>query len=93
MTDGRARTSNHLKARSGSEIWDVEVSGECAVTIEADGWLVHTDHCTAPEMQDVERSESAGSRLRLERGRELVAAVLCDHANARTHLATSAAAT
>ena len=93
---GRARGSNHLNARAGGEIWDVEVSAERAVTIEADGWLVHTNHFTAAELQDVERSDSLGSRLRLERGRELVAAglargedpfaivaaVLRDHANA-----------
>jgi isopenicillin-N N-acyltransferase-like protein len=93
---GRARGSNHLNARAGGEIWDVEVSAERAVTIEADGWLVHTNHFTAAELQDVERSTSAGSRLRLQRGRELVAAglargddpfaivatVLSDHANA-----------
>ena len=66
---GRARGSNHLNAQAGGAIWDVEVSAERAVTIEADGWLVHTNHFTAPEMQDVERSVSAGSRLRLQRGR------------------------
>lgn len=97
---GRARGSNHLNAQAGGAIWDVEVSAERAVTIEADGWLVHTNHFTAPEMQDVERSESAGSRLRLQRGRELVAAgvagdddpfdivagVLRDHANSPTSI-------
>jgi isopenicillin-N N-acyltransferase-like protein len=95
---GRARGSNHLNAEAGGAIWDVEVSAERAVTIEADGWLVHTNHFTAPQMHDLERSDSAGSRLRLERGRELVAAgvaagddpfdivagVLRDHANAPT---------
>jgi hypothetical protein len=57
-------------------------------------------------LHHVERSASAGSRLRVERGRDLVAAglargdapfelvaVLHDHANARTYHATSAAAT
>jgi hypothetical protein len=58
-------------------------------------------------LHHVERSASAGSRLRVERGRDLVAAglargddpfellaaVLHDHANARTYRATSAAAT
>ena len=97
---GRARGSNHLNAQAGGAIWDLEVSAERAVTIEADGWLVHTNHFTAPEMQDVERSESAGSRLRLQRGRELVAAgvaaghdpfaivagVLRDHACAPTSI-------
>ncbi len=97
---GRARGSNHLNAEAGGAIWDLEVSSERAVTIEADGWLVHTNHFTAAEMQDVERSESAGSRLRLERGRELTAAgmatgddpfaivagVLRDHVNAPTSI-------
>jgi isopenicillin-N N-acyltransferase like protein len=97
---GRARGSNHLNAQAGGAIWDVEVSAERAVTIEADGRLVHTNHFTSPAMQDVERSESAGSRLRLERGRELVAAgmaagddpftivagVLRDHANEPTSI-------
>lgn len=100
LLPGRARGSNHLNARAGGEIWDVEVSAERSVTIEAEGWLVHTNHFTAPELQDVERSESAGSRLRLERGRELVAAglargddpfdlvaaVLRDHVNAPTSI-------
>jgi len=68
---------------------------------------VHSNHSTAPELHDVERSESVGSRLRVERGRalvaaglardddsfELAAAVLRDHANAPTYHATSAAAT
>ena len=57
---GRARGSNHLNAEAGGAIWDLEVSAERAVTIEADGWLVHTNHFTAPEMQDVERSELGG---------------------------------
>jgi isopenicillin-N N-acyltransferase like protein len=97
---GRARGSNHLNAEAGGAIWDVEVSAERATTVEADGWLVHTNHLTSPEMQDLERSESAGSRLRLRRGRELVAAgmaagddpfdivagVLRDHANAPTSI-------
>jgi isopenicillin-N N-acyltransferase like protein len=97
---GRARGSNHLNARAGGEIWDVEVSAERAVTIEGDGWLVHTNHFTGAELQDVERSDSVGSRLRLERGRELVAAglargddpfdtvaaVLRDHVNAPTSI-------
>ena len=96
----RARGSNHLNAQAGGLIWDVEVSATRALTIEADGWLVHTNHFTSPQMQDVERSVSAGSRLRLERGRELVAAglargddpfdlvaaVLSDHANAPTSI-------
>ena len=97
---GRARGSNHLNARAGGEIWDVEVSAARDVTVEAGRWLVHTNHFTVPELQDVERSESAGSRLRLERARELVAeglasgddpfdlvaAVLRDHANAPTSI-------
>ena len=97
---GRARGSNHLNAQAGGHIWDVEVSAERAVTIEAGDWLVHANHFTAPELQDVERSDSAGSRLRLQRGRELVAAglargddpfdvvaaVLGDHANAPTSI-------
>ena len=97
---GRARGSNHLNAQAGGLIWDVEVSATRALTIEADGWLVHTNHFTSPQMQDVERSVAAGSRLRLERGRELVAAglargddpfdlvaaVLSDHANAPTSI-------
>jgi isopenicillin-N N-acyltransferase-like protein len=97
---GRARGSNHLNAQAGGQIWDVEVSAERDVTVEADGWLVHTNHFTSPHLQDVERSESAGSRLRLQRGRELVAAglargddpfavaaaVLSDHANAPTSI-------
>jgi isopenicillin-N N-acyltransferase-like protein len=97
---GRARGSNHLNARAGGEIWDVEVSAERDATIEADDWLVHTNHFTSPQLQDVERSESVGSRLRLRRGRELVAAglargddpfdivaaVLADHANVPTSI-------
>jgi len=97
---GRARGSNHLNARAGGEIWDVEVSAERDAIIEADGWLVHTNHFIAVKLQDVERSDSAGSRLRLQRGRELVAAglargddpfgiaaaVLRDHANAPTSI-------
>jgi len=96
----RARGSNHLNAQAGGRIWDLEVSATRAVTLEADRWLLHTNHFTAPEMQDLERSESAGSRLRLERGRglvaaglargddpfDLVAAVLSDHANAPTSI-------
>ena len=97
---GRARGSNHLNAHAGGEIWDVEVSAERAVTIEGGDWLVHTNHFTAPGLQDLERSESEGSRLRLRRGRELVAegldrgddpfdlvaAVLRDHAGAPTSI-------
>jgi isopenicillin-N N-acyltransferase-like protein len=100
LLPGRARGSNHLNARAGGRIWDLEVSAERDVTIEADGWLVHTNHFTAPELADVERSVSAGSRLRLRRGRELVAAglargddpfelvasVLSDHADAPTSI-------
>jgi isopenicillin-N N-acyltransferase like protein len=97
---GRARGSNHLNARAGGEIWDIEVSAGREAVIEAGDWLVHTNHFTAPELQDVERSHSAGSRLRLERGRALVAeglergddpfdvvaSVLRDHANAPTSI-------
>jgi isopenicillin-N N-acyltransferase-like protein len=96
----RARGSNHLNAQAGGRIWDVEVSATRDLTIEAGAWLVHTNPFTAPEMHDVERSESTGSRLRLERGRELVAAglarggdpfdlvaaVLSDHASAPTSI-------
>ncbi len=100
LMPGRARGSNHLNAQAGGRIWDVEVSAARHVTVEADGWLVHTNHFTSPQLQDVERSESSGSRLRLQRGRELVAAglargddpfdvaaaVLSDHANAPTSI-------
>lgn len=103
---GRARGSNHLNAQAGGAIWDVEVSAGRAVTLQAEAagaagaWLVHTNHFTAPELQDVERSVSVGSRLRLARGRELVtaglarggdpfdivAAALRDHANRPTSI-------
>ena len=100
LMPGRARGSNHLNAQAGGRIWDVEVSAERHVTVEADGWLVHTNHFTSSQLQDVERSESSGSRLRLQRGRELVAAglargddsfaiaaaALSDHANAPTSI-------
>jgi isopenicillin-N N-acyltransferase-like protein len=93
---GRARGSNHLFAQAGGQIWDIEVSAERSAVIETDDWLVHTNHYTADELLEVERSDSAGSRERLARGRELVvaglqagddqlalvASVLRDHANA-----------
>ena len=70
---GRARGSNHLNAEAGGAIWDLEVSSERAVTIEADGWLVYVD-IMAAEMQDVERSEirgiaaAVGARARADGG-------------------------
>ena len=106
----RSRGSNHLFAQAGGQIWDVEVSANRSVVIEpapaagADGqpvtWLAHTNHFTADEMSDVERSGSQGSRHRLARARELlaegvargddplelVAGVLRDHANAPTSI-------
>ena len=106
----RSRGSNHLFAQAGGQIWDVEVSTARAVVIEpapeagAAGqpvtWLAHTNHFTADEMSDVERSDSEGSRHRLTRARELLAAglgrgddplelvagVLRDHANAPTSI-------
>jgi isopenicillin-N N-acyltransferase-like protein len=96
----RARGSNHLFAQAGGRIWDIETSAERAAVIEADVWLAHTNHFTADEMLDVERSDSQGSRLRLARARELAAAgiergddlvelaagVLCDHGNKPTSI-------
>ena len=97
---GRARGSNHLNAQAGGHIWNVEVSAERAAVIEADEWLVHTNHYTCAELLDVERSDSPGTRLRLARAQALAAAglergddpfalvcdVLRDHANAPTSI-------
>ena len=97
---GRARGSNHLFAQAGGQIWDIETSAERAAVIEVGDWLAHANHFTADEMLDVERSDSKGSRHRLARARELVAAgvergddpvelvasVLRDHANAPTSI-------
>jgi isopenicillin-N N-acyltransferase-like protein len=79
---GRARGSNHLNAREGGEIWDLEVSAERDALVEptaaafgeagSAAWLAHTNHFTAAEMSDLERSTSEGSRRRLERARALV---------------------
>ena len=96
----RARGSNHLFAQAGGHIWDIETSAERAAVIEVGDWLAHANHFTADEMQDVERSDSVGSRHRLARARELVAAgvergddpvkvvadVLRDHAKAPTSI-------
>jgi hypothetical protein len=97
---GRARGSNHVLAQAGGRIWDIETSAQRAAVIEAGDWLVHANHYTADEMLNLERSDSVGSRQRLARGRELVAAglergddplelvtnVLRDHANAPTSI-------
>jgi isopenicillin-N N-acyltransferase-like protein len=93
---GRARGSNHVLGQAGGHLWDIETSATRETTIEADEWLAHANHFVAESMRDVERSDSAGSRHRLERACELVrdglargddpvalaSAVLRDHANA-----------
>jgi len=76
---GRARGSNHLTARVGGQVWDVETSSTKHAAIDADGgWLAHTNHYLSASLADVEGSTSAGTRLRLARARAIVTQGLAD---------------
>ncbi len=57
----RARGSNHLFAQAGGRIWDIETSAAARRGHRGETcWLAHTNHFTAEEMLDVERSEFRG---------------------------------
>ena len=92
----RARGSNHLWLDAGGVLCDLETSATGSAELQADGWLVHTNHFVSPAMAPCEASFEDESRCRLQRAEsllaagiargddpvELIAAVLRDHANA-----------
>jgi isopenicillin-N N-acyltransferase-like protein len=91
----RARGSNHLWLDAGGVVCDLETSATGSAELEADGWLVHTNHFVSPAMAPFEASFDDESRCRLQcaeslladglaRGDDpvdLIATVLRDHAN------------
>lgn len=92
----RARGSNHLWLDAGGVVCDLETSATSSAELEADGWLVHTNHFVSPVMAPFEASLDEESRRRLQRAEsllaagvargedpvELIATVLRDHADA-----------
>ena len=69
----RARGSNHLFADMSGRIADLETSATAFRLSEEKGMMVHTNHYVYEDMLVYEGSPSEGSRLRLERARELLA--------------------
>jgi hypothetical protein len=71
----RARGTNHFLADLAGRLWDVEASA--TVTAFADrtavGFMAHTNHYTAPEMQPYEGSRHRESRTRLATAERLLA--------------------
>jgi tetratricopeptide (TPR) repeat protein len=54
----------------------VETSATAQATIDGEQWFAHTNHYLAAELQPLEANESAGSKIRLNRARQLLEAGL-----------------
>ena len=71
----RAAGYNHLLAHESGELYSVEVSArKFAILYGEDGYIVHTNHYTAPAMQQVESEpeDMVASRIRYFRALRLV---------------------
>ncbi len=71
----RAAGYNHLLAHESGELYSVEVSARrFAILYGEDGYIVHTNHYTAPAMQQVESEpeDMVASRVRYFRALRLV---------------------
>ena len=73
--EARARGTNHFFADLAGRLWDVEASATATAFADhtAAGFMAHTNHYAAPEMQPFEGSQYRESRTRLATAERLLA--------------------